>query len=138
MLENSQAFGANFLRSTRIRTQLQRLSFNSPKNVSRDKCGVSTVTMFANKNEGSKGQITFTCIFCEQPHANSKSFKAEKMKYKDKKKIIVQKKRACFSCLNIGHLSPQCKSNIKCLVMVIIYSQCVLRNIKKTSLNKMI
>lgn len=54
------------------------------------------------------------CIFCSKSnHASYRCYKAMKMTSAEKQKIA-QTERACFRCLEKGHLKRKCKSKINC------------------------
>lgn len=55
------------------------------------------------------------CLFCEGGHESVNCFKATKLPL-EKKKQIVNDKRACFSCLRKGHQARKCRGHVKCLV----------------------
>ena len=61
------------------------------------------------------GQTKSFCIFCDNKHDSEKCVTAQSMPYQLKKRKILEKK-ACLSCLKIGHVTKSCKSYIKCLL----------------------
>ena len=61
---------------------------------------------------GYKNPVTFKpCIFCKADHA-SKGCPA--YSDVDSRKQKIKELRLCFSCLQSGHMSSDCKTNIKC------------------------
>ncbi|CAL8069059.1 unnamed protein product [Orchesella dallaii] len=63
----------------------------------------------SNQNEKETG-----CIFCGSNHNSDKCGKADKIPL-GKKKQIVRRKRACFTCLQQGHGAKQCNVFTKCM-----------------------
>ena len=55
------------------------------------------------------------CIFCDKSHDSQACVNAQTMSYGLNKKKI-QDKRACLSCLKVGHMAKACKSYVKCLI----------------------
>lgn len=56
----------------------------------------------------------FVCIFCFKMHNSCVCFLAQKMPLGEKQ--ILKTKRACFSCVKIGHNSKTFKEKLKCIV----------------------
>jgi len=59
------------------------------------------------------GNAKPACIFCEKSHPSHECFKAHELAFSEKTKLI-KSKRACFTCMKIGHDSKNCKSFVKC------------------------
>ena len=55
------------------------------------------------------------CIFCDKSHDSQSCVTAQSMQYSVKKRKIMDKK-ACLSCLKVGHMAKACKSTVKCLI----------------------
>ncbi|CAG7834409.1 unnamed protein product [Allacma fusca] len=55
------------------------------------------------------------CIFCSKRHTSQDCFQAQTMTLPEKKNEVV-KKKGCFSCLKVGHLSKDCKVQLRCLL----------------------
>ncbi|XP_015433580.1 PREDICTED: uncharacterized protein LOC107189534 [Dufourea novaeangliae] len=53
------------------------------------------------------------CIFCGNDHARAECEKARKMSFSERQDVIKQKK-ACFNCLNMGHIYKRCRVPVKC------------------------
>jgi hypothetical protein len=57
--------------------------------------------------------ISRMCIFCDKPHGSAECLGAKKMTL-DERVEKAKEKRACFSCLKIGHSSRRCYSDVSC------------------------
>jgi hypothetical protein len=55
------------------------------------------------------------CIFCDKSHDSQTCVNAQSMAYGLKRKKIMEKK-ACLTCLKVGHMAKVCKSYLKCIV----------------------
>ncbi|XP_015435709.1 PREDICTED: uncharacterized protein LOC107191234 [Dufourea novaeangliae] len=72
-----------------------------------------------NKNiPSATGLLTFKaekkmCIFCGNDHASAECEKARKMSFSERQDVTKQKK-ACFNCLNMGHIYKRCRVPVKC------------------------
>lgn len=55
------------------------------------------------------------CIFCENVHESANCFKAQNFTM-EKKRSILNLKKACFNCLKIGHSARKCRGRLKCIV----------------------
>jgi hypothetical protein len=54
------------------------------------------------------------CIFCDKSHDSQTCVNAQSMAYGLKKKIM--EKKACLTCLKVGHMAKVCKTYLKCIV----------------------
>ncbi|GBL54168.1 hypothetical protein AVEN_92-1, partial [Araneus ventricosus] len=55
------------------------------------------------------------CVFCSGKHGSTNCFKAQKMPYSEKLKIL-KDKGCCFKCLKAGHRVGKCRCFVKCLI----------------------
>ena len=55
------------------------------------------------------------CVFCDNKHDSEKCVTAQTMPFSVKKRKITDKK-ACLTCLKVGHVAKACKSFVKCLL----------------------
>ncbi|GBM11178.1 hypothetical protein AVEN_207717-1 [Araneus ventricosus] len=55
------------------------------------------------------------CVFCSGKHGSTNCFKAQKLPYSEKLKIL-KDKGCCFKCLNAGHRVGKCRCFVKCLI----------------------
>lgn len=60
-------------------------------------------------------ETRLVCIFCSKSHSSSDCFIAQKMSFDDKQKTL-RAKRACFSCLKVGHNAKRCRIKLKCII----------------------
>ncbi|GBM71535.1 hypothetical protein AVEN_41662-1 [Araneus ventricosus] len=55
------------------------------------------------------------CVFCNGKHESTKFFKAQRMSYSEKIKIL-KDKGYCFKCLKAGHRVAKCRYFVKCMI----------------------
>ncbi|GFT84229.1 integrase catalytic domain-containing protein [Trichonephila clavipes] len=55
------------------------------------------------------------CVFCSRKHEPTNCFKAQKMSYNKKLKVL-KDKGYCFKCLKAGHRVGKCRCFVKCLI----------------------
>ncbi|XP_074028329.1 uncharacterized protein [Leptinotarsa decemlineata] len=56
------------------------------------------------------------CLFCDlNSHASKDCLKAQSLSI-DERKSRIMKKRGCFSCLKLNHISKNCRAVIRCLI----------------------
>ena len=55
-----------------------------------------------------------SCVFCDKnDHESGKCFKAKNMTLQERQETV-ERKRACFNCLKLGHGSRFCRTSVKC------------------------
>ncbi|XP_035226052.1 uncharacterized protein LOC118198471 [Stegodyphus dumicola] len=55
------------------------------------------------------------CVFCCGKHDSFNCFKAQKMPFSERQKLLKDKGH-CFSCLKAGHCANKCRSSVKCAI----------------------
>lgn len=84
-----------------------------------------------NTTNSNRKPVSTMCIFCDKPHESKECFHAQKMSFEQKKEFV-NKKKGCYLCLKIGHLSKNCKSSIKCIVCSKRHTTIMCPNLKGT------
>ncbi|XP_035212723.1 uncharacterized protein LOC118186704 [Stegodyphus dumicola] len=70
----------------------------------------STATNLLNADSPAK-----KCAFCSGKHDSFNCFKAKKMPFSERQKLLKDKGH-CFRCLKAGHCANKCRSSIKCAI----------------------
>ncbi|GFW47826.1 DUF1758 domain-containing protein [Trichonephila clavipes] len=109
--------------SSEDRIKLARNSFDSKKSNYKNKLGNLSTTATAadlfNSNFKNRKDFKFNnnnnnCIFCEKAHASENCCEAASMLYEVKKNAII--KRGVLYLFKKGHMSPSCRSDVKCII----------------------
>ena len=75
----------------------------------------SLVATGANKYEAKAAIKSPQCLFCDKGHKSQDCYSTRTMSVADKKKIV-ESKKACGVCLNLGHRPSNCRSRHRCIL----------------------
>lgn len=104
----------------RITMAVQGFRLGSSSKVSTKALGAESSNNKNNSIPTAAGLVNFkpnkrSCVFCEGNHSSDACFKAQKMEFEEKR-IILNRRNCCFSCLKSGHVSRKCKTMLKCII----------------------
>ena len=87
----------------RARECMTPMSAPTPRKVNKEQ--TTAAALFTGNSSGP------TCCYCRQPHTSNSCGVITQL---DARKRALQKSGQCFVCLHRGHISRECRSNMKC------------------------
>ncbi|XP_071033106.1 uncharacterized protein [Parasteatoda tepidariorum] len=80
-----------------------------------EKMDLSTTAALVSTTHVNTGKINFICLFCGKKHLSQDCYFARKLSLEERRKVIYNKK-ACVSCLKLGHTARTCRMKIRCII----------------------
>ncbi|XP_035226364.1 uncharacterized protein LOC118198720 [Stegodyphus dumicola] len=83
-------------------------------------CGIKSIKTVQNRPSTAASLLSTDssakkCVFCSGKHDSFNCFKAQKMTFSERQKLLKDKGH-CFRCLKAGHCANKCRSSIKCAI----------------------